>query len=74
MELLGSAAELDLLRKGDPRKVICAAVVKRCWSMKNDWLASRLRKGNPAALSQLISQTLKDPKKIKFQMRYDKIL
>ena len=27
MELPGSAAELELLRKGDPRKVMCAAMV-----------------------------------------------
>ena len=62
MELPGSAAELELLRKGDPRKVMCAATVKRRTSVKNDWLASRLRMRHPAAMSQLVSRTLKDPK------------
>ena len=62
MELPGSAAERELLRKGDPRKVMCAAMVRRCTSVKNDWLASRLRMGHPAAMSLLVSRALKDPK------------
>ena len=48
MELPGSGAELELLRKGDSRRVMCAATVKRRTSVKNDWLASRLRMGHPA--------------------------
>ena len=56
-ELPGSAAELELLRKGDPRKVLCAALVNARTSVKNDWLASRLRMGHPAAMSQLVSRT-----------------
>ena len=73
MELPGSAAELELLRKGDPRRVLCAALVKARSSVKNDWLASRLRMGHPAAMSQLVSQTLKDPKSQKILKKYDKI-
>lgn len=34
--------ELGLLRKGDPRQVICASVVKGLTSVRNDWLAKRL--------------------------------
>ena len=35
IKLPGSAAELELLRKGDPRKVMRAALVKRRTSVKN---------------------------------------
>ena len=73
MELPRSAAELELVRKGDPRKVMCAAMVKRRTSVKNDWLASRLRMGHPTAMSQLVSRTLKDPTSQKFLKKYDKI-
>ena len=73
MELSESATELELLKKGDSRKVMCAAMVKRRTSVKNDWLASRLRMGHPAAMSQLVSQTLKDPKSQKILKKYDKI-
>ena len=73
MELSESATELELLKKGDPRKVMCAAVVKRRTSVKNDWLASRLWMGHSAAMSQLVSRTLKDPKSPKILKKYDKI-
>ncbi len=49
--LLESEEDLNLLRKGDPRKVICASLVKRHTSMTNDWLAKRLCMGHPAAMS-----------------------
>ena len=62
IKLPGSAAELELLRKGNPRKVMRAALVKRRTSVKNYWLASRLRMGHPAAMSQLVSRILKAPK------------
>jgi hypothetical protein len=32
-----------LMKKGDRRKVICAAVVKGRTAVGNDWLAERLR-------------------------------
>ena len=73
MELPGSGAELELLRKGDSRRVMCAATVKRRTSVKNDWLASRLRMGHPAAMSQLVSRNLKDPKRQKNLKEYNKI-
>ena len=69
-----SAEELELLRKGDSRKVLCAALVKARTSVKNDWLASRLRMGHPAAMSQLVSRTLKDPKSQKILKKYGEIL
>ena len=67
-----SAEKLDLLRKGDSRKVICAALMKSRTSVKNDWLTSRLRMGHPAAMSQLVSRTLKDPKSLKILKKHEK--
>ena len=72
MKLPRSAAELELLRKGEMRKVMRAAVVKRRTSVKNDWVASRLRMGHPAAISRLISRTLKDPKCLKILKKHEK--
>ena len=67
-----SAEELGLLRKGDLRKVICAALVKGRTSMKNDWLAKRLCMGHPAAMSQLVSRILKDSKSLKILKKHEK--
>ena len=72
LSLPKSAEELDLLRKGDSRKVICAALVKSRTSVKNDWLASRLRMGHPATVSQLVSRTLKNPKSLKILKKHEK--
>ena len=48
-------ADLAQLRKGDPRKVICAAIVKAHTSVSNRWLAERLHMGHPSAMSQLVN-------------------
>jgi len=70
--LPGSAEELQALRKGDPRKVICAARVKGNTSMSNDWLAKRLQMGHPAAMSQLVNRLRKDPAGLKTLKKYEK--
>jgi hypothetical protein len=41
-------------RKGDPRKVIVAAVVPERTSVINCWLAERLAMGHTGAVSRLI--------------------
>ena len=43
--------DLGNLKKGDPRQVVCAALVKRRTSVSNDWLADRLAMGHPASMS-----------------------
>ena len=73
IELRGRGAELELLRKGDPRKVMCAATVKRRTSVKNDWLPIRLRMCHLLALRQLVSRTPKDLNSQKTLKKYDKI-
>jgi len=70
--LPGSAEELQALRKGDPRKVICAARVKGNTSMSNDWLAKRLPMGHPAAMGQLVNRLRKDPAGLKTLKKYEK--
>jgi putative transposase len=64
---------LRALRKGDPGKVICAALVKGHTSMTNEWLAKRLCMGHPAAMSQLVNRMRKDPKMLKTTKNYEKI-
>ncbi len=66
------AEELRTLRKGDPRKVICAALVKGNTSMNNDWLAKRLCMGHPAAMSQLVNRIRKDPKSLRTLKKHEK--
>ncbi len=72
--LAESVEELRLLRKGDSRKVICAALVKGLTSVKNDWVARRLCMGHPAAMSQLVNRTRKDPKKLKLMKKLERTL
>ena len=62
LELPRSMDELGALRKGDPRKLICAASVKAHTSMNNDWLAQRLCMGDPTAISQLLNRVRLDAK------------
>ncbi len=68
-----SAGELSLLRKGDSRKVICAALVMGLTSVRNDWLAKRLCMGHPAAMSQLVNYARKDTTKcLKLLKKHEK--
>ena len=68
-----SAEELRTLRKGDSRKLICAALVKANTSMNNEWLAQRLGMGHPAAMSQLVNRMQKDPTIQKTLRKYERI-
>ena len=61
------------LRKGDSRKMICAALVKANTSMNNEWLAQRLGMGHPAAMSQLVNRMQQDSTKQKTLTQYGKI-
>lgn len=48
-------ADLAKLRKGDPRKVLVAALIRKNTSVGNRWLADRLAMGHAAGLSRLLS-------------------
>ena len=57
--------ELILLKKGDRRKVICAAVAKGRTAVGNDWLAERLAMGHPSYVSTLVQRIRQDKKEQK---------
>ncbi|MEO7339260.1 MAG: hypothetical protein ABI073_00120 [Luteolibacter sp.] len=68
--------ELILLKKGDRRKVICAAVAKGRTAVGNDWLAERLAMGHPSHpshVSTLVQPIRRDKKEQKILKKYDSI-
>ncbi len=56
-----TADELAALRKGDPRKVTAAAVLRRKTSVSNAWLSQRLGMGHTGSVSRLLGNCLHDP-------------
>lgn len=66
--------ELARLRKGDVKKVVCAALVKRRTFVSNQWIADRLAMGHPASMSQHVNRMIKDPRAERKLKRYDRIL
>jgi hypothetical protein len=69
-----SLSELGELRKGDPRKVICAALVKSRCAVTNEWLATRLVMGHPASMSKHVHQLGRDPAGMKILKTHEKTL
>ena len=57
-----AVAELALLKKNDPGKVTCAALVRRRTEVPNEWLAVRLAMGHASYVSALVNRTLRDAK------------
>ena len=57
-----AVAELALLKKNDPGKVTCAALVRRRTAVPNEWLAVRLAMGHASYVSALVNRTLRDAK------------
>ncbi len=57
--------KLALLKKGDRRKVICAAVAKSRTAVGNDWLAERLAMGHNSYVSTLVQRIRRDKKEEK---------
>jgi putative transposase len=66
--------DLALLRKGDPLKVICAALVKGRTAVTNDWLAKRLEMGHPAGMSGLVNRMRKEPERRNILKKYEEML
>lgn len=56
LDLCAEDGTLLPARKGDPRKVALAALVRQRTAMGNEWLANRLEMGHPNAVSRLIQQ------------------
>jgi putative transposase len=72
--LPGTREELIHLKKGDPRKVACAALVKRLTSVSNEWIADRLAMGHPASMSQHVNRMRKEPKAARRLQKHENAL
>ena len=59
-----SPRELMLPKKGDPRKVACAALMKAHTTVDNAWIAKCLVMGHRASMSQLVHRVRRDPKEL----------
>ena len=69
-----SREELERLKKSDPRKLVCAALVKRRTSVSNEWIAERLAMGHPASMSQHVNRMRKDPKTARQMKKHEQTL
>ena len=67
-------ASLAELRKGDPRKVLVAAFIRKHTSMGNRWLAQRLAMGHTAGVSRLISTFRLEGSNVKALAQMEKML
>ena len=54
--------ELSELRKGDPRKILVALLLRKHTSVNNQWLSECLVMGHPAGVSRLVSSSRKQLK------------
>lgn len=65
--------DLMRLKKGDRRKVICAAIAKGRTTVGNDWLADRLAMGHGSYVSTLVQRIRKDEKGQRILKKYGNI-
>lgn len=72
--LPNSRADLERLKKSEPRKVLCAALVKRRTSVNNEWIAGRLAMGHPASMSQHANRMRRDPKAARSLKKHEQAL
>ena len=71
LRLPESRDELMKLKKSDPRKVTCAALVKRRAAVSNHWIFERLAMGNPASISQHVNRMRREPKAAKQRKKFE---
>jgi REP element-mobilizing transposase RayT len=65
--------DLKLMKKGDRRKVICAAIAKGRTAVGNDWLAGRLAMGHGSHVSALVQRIRRDKKEQKNLEKHDRL-
>ena len=65
--------DLMLLKKGDRRKVICAAIAKDRTAVGNEWLAERLAMGHGSYVSTLVQRIRRDKKEQRILKKYETI-
>jgi putative transposase len=63
--LPSGAAELGRLRKGDERKALMAALIRRRAAVSTEWIATRLQMGHPGSVSRQVGLVKKDRKLLK---------
>ena len=68
-----NAAELVDLRKGDVRKAMLAALLRRRTAVSFDWIATRLQMGHPSAVSRLVINVKRERKQEKQVNELDKM-
>ena len=56
------AAELAHLRKGDGRKAMLAALLRRRTTVAFEWIPIRLHMGHPGSVSRLVCKVKRDQK------------
>ena len=74
LSLVDDSGQMLPTRKGDPRKVALAAVIKTHTHVSNEWLANRLAMGHNRSVSRLIRQAGDDPEFKKQCIKLTKIL
>jgi putative transposase len=65
--------DLMLMKKGDRRKVICAAIAKGRTAVGNEWLAERLAMGHGSYVSTLVQRIRRDKKEQGILKKYGNI-
>jgi putative transposase len=69
-----SAAELARLPKGDTRKAMLAALLRRRTSVRFEWISTRLQMGHPGSVSRLVCGVKLDQKLEKRVSELEKLL
>ena len=59
------AKELGLLRKGDERKALMAALIRWRTAASTEWIGKRLQMGHPGSVSQQVGIVKRDKKLLK---------
>jgi hypothetical protein len=54
--------------------VVCAALVKRRTSVRNEWIAEGLAMGHPASMSQHVNRMRKEPKAARQLKKHEQAL
>lgn len=62
------------LRKGDERKAILAALVRKRTGAGTGWIARRLAMGHPGSVSRMIGLVRNDPKLTKRRDKLERML
>ena len=65
LDLPTEAKELRLLRKGDERKALMAALIRWRTATSTEWIATRLQMGHPGSVSRQVGIVNKDRKLLK---------